>query len=111
MRTRTLNANPYVRRRTSYTMQYGEKLQFQIDWTTVLDLSGSEISASAWATDQTGMLTLSDDTTSGNKSLVTVEATATGVGILRNTTTFASGEKEIRIFRLEINETDDRGDQ
>lgn len=111
MRTRTLHASPYVRRQTSYGMQYGEKLQFQIDWTAVLDLSGSSISASSWATDQTGLVTLSGDSISGNKSLITAEAISTGVAVLRNTTTFADGQKEIRIFRLDISETDDRGDR
>lgn len=111
MRTRTLNASAYYRRRATYGMQEGEKLKFEIDWSAVLDLSGSSISTSAWTTDQSGLVTLSSDSTSGTKSLITVEAINEGVAILRNTTTFADGQKEIRIFRLEINETDDRGDQ
>jgi hypothetical protein len=111
MRTRTLHASPYARRQSSYGMQYEEKLTFEIDRTAVIDLTAASISASDWVTDQTGLITLSGETTTGNSVFVTVEAISTGVAVLKNTTTFNSGEKEIRIFRLDISETDDRGDR
>jgi len=78
-----------------------------VEWNGVANAHGTTLSASTWATDETGVLSLSSPTISANIAQTLFTATAHGVALVRNTATFANGYTAIQWFRVKVRETRD----
>lgn len=79
----------------------GESVAMNFDWSRVEQDSATTLASSTWESDNNAV-SLSNVSTSGSKSLVTVTSSQTGCTTLKNTATMADGQIFVRKLFVEL---------
>lgn len=86
-------------------IEKGETLKLEVDWSAPVGEMSTSLSSSAWATDVSGVVTLSGATTSTNLVSSLCAGTEVGTVLITNTATLANGVIREQKFRVTVIDT------